>query len=64
MPDNDLKDVAPLKKGYSKETISDNIRIGRRLGRPEKQAVAVAFNVARKAAKKAGKRPAHLRPKR
>jgi hypothetical protein len=54
----------PLRKGYSKKTISKNIRAERRRGRPAKQAIAIAFSVARRAAKKAGRRPRHLRKKR
>ena len=46
----------PLKKGYSKRTISKNIATEIRAGRPQKQAIAIAFSVARKAAKRAGKR--------
>jgi hypothetical protein len=51
----------PLKKGYSKATIGKNIRSEVRAGRPAKQAVAIAYSTARAAAKKAGKRPSHLR---
>lgn len=42
----------PLKKGYGKKTISSNIRKEVRSGRSVKQAVAIAYSVARKAAPK------------
>lgn len=38
----------PLKKGSSRETISENIRTERHHGKPQKQAVAIALNQARK----------------
>jgi hypothetical protein len=51
----------PLKKGYSRATISKNVREMIHAGYKPKQAVAAAYSTARKAAKKAGKRPSHLR---
>lgn len=46
----------PLKKGYSRKSISQNIRTERKAGRPQKQAVAIALNTARQAKKAAGRR--------
>lgn len=38
----------PLKKGSSKKTVSANISELRKAGRPQKQAVAIAMDAARK----------------
>ena len=46
----------PLKKGYSKETISKNIKTEMKSGRPQKQAIAIALSTARTANKKAKKK--------
>jgi hypothetical protein len=49
----------PLVKGYSRKAISKNIATEIRAGRPRKQAIAIAMEMARRArrrAKKAGKR--------
>ena len=50
-----LETVMPLKKGYSRDTIGKNIKMEEKAGRPKKQAVAIALNVAREAVMKAGK---------
>ena len=42
----------PLKKGSSKKTIQSNIRAEIKSGRPVKQAVAIAYNMAGKSKKK------------
>jgi hypothetical protein len=38
----------PLKQGSSKATVSSNIRTEVAAGKPQKQAVAIALNTARK----------------
>jgi len=40
-----------LKMGYSRKSISENIGQEMKRGRPQKQAVAIALNTARKARK-------------
>jgi len=45
----------PLKKGFSRASIGKNIKMEEKAGRPKKQAIAIALNIAREAAMKAGK---------
>jgi len=45
----------PLKKGYGKKTVGENIKTELKAGRPQKQAIAIALSVARKAKKSHGK---------
>jgi hypothetical protein len=45
----------PIKKGYSPKTVSANIKTEMKAGRPHKQAVAIALDIAKKANAKAKK---------
>jgi hypothetical protein len=42
----------PLKKGYGKKTIEENIKTEMRAGKPRKQAIAIAMDTAKKAKKR------------
>ncbi len=53
----------PLKPGTSKSTVSENISELMHTGRPQKQAVAIALNTARKAMEKGGGTGSTAKPK-
>lgn len=42
----------PLKKGYSRKTVSENIRTEMEHGKPQKQAIAIALEEARRSKQK------------
>lgn len=42
----------PLKKGTSKKTFSSNVKAEMASGKPQKQAVAIAYSVKKKSKKK------------
>lgn len=46
----------PLKRGTSKDTVSRNIKTEMKHGKPQKQAVAIALNQARKSGAKIPKK--------
>jgi hypothetical protein len=46
----------PIKKGYSPKSISANIKTEMAAGRPHKQAVAIALDIAKNAKAKAKKK--------
>ena len=46
----------PIKKGYSPKTISANIKTEMKAGRPHKQAVAIALDIAKNAKEEAKKK--------
>ncbi|WP_425306869.1 DUF6496 domain-containing protein [Caballeronia grimmiae] len=46
----------PLKKGTSRDTVSKNIKTEMKHGKPQKQAVSIALNEARKSGKRIPKK--------
>jgi hypothetical protein len=49
--ENNRRKSMPIKKGYSKKTIAKNIKTEMKSGKSQKQSVAIALNVAKKAKK-------------
>ena len=45
----------PLSKGKGKKAFSSNVKAEMAAGKPQKQAVAIAYSVQRKAGKKRGR---------
>lgn len=45
----------PLKKSASKKAVSENIRTEMKAGKPQKQAIAIALDVQKRAAAKKAK---------
>lgn len=54
----------PLVKGKSREAMSQNIRTEMAAGKPQKQAIAIAYSQAGERRKNASKTKGHRRPKR
>lgn len=55
--------LVPLVKGYGRASVGKNIEAEIAAGKPRAQAVAIGLDVARRAAKKAGKKVKGLKPK-
>jgi hypothetical protein len=45
----------PLNKGYSQKSVGSNISKEMKRGKPQKQAIAIAYSVARKAKRRSRK---------